>query len=294
MKPDYSAVLYSLPGMIILVIIESVELAREHRFGEGKKSMFSSLFIGIVAIAIATTTKGVALLCYALVYRYRLVTMPGDAWWAWVICFLSDDLSFYWFHRCSHQVRFFWASHIVHHSPQTFTLTTAFRLPWTSHFTGNFLFWAWMPLLGISPSMIITMKAASTVYQLWLHTEKIKRLPKWVEAVFNTPSHHRVHHGTEVEHLDKNHGGTLIIWDRLFGTFCPETYTPVYGLTENIRSNNPFIIEFSEWGSLIRDLKRSRSLRDRINFLFNSPGWSNDGNSKTTKALRRQRSNINS
>jgi len=290
MKPDYSTVLYSLPGMLILVALESIELLREHRFGEGKKGMFASLFIGIIAIAIAATTKGVALLCYTWVYHFRFISMPADAWWAWAICFFADDFSYYWFHRCGHQVRFFWASHIVHHSPQTFTLTTAFRLPWTSHFTGNFLFWAWMPLAGISPSMIISMKAVSTVYQLWLHTEKINKLPKWFEAVFNTPSHHRVHHGTDIAHLDRNCGGTLIIWDRLFGTFCPEVYTPVYGLTENIDSNNPFVIEFSEWGKIIKDLRKARSPRDCINFIFNSPGWNNNGQCKTTKALRRQQS----
>src|SRR5579862_4897605 len=159
MKPDFTNLLYSLPGMAILIIIESIEMAHEHRFGKGKNAMFASLFIGIVAIVIAAIVKGFVLLCYSWVYQFRFITIPAGAWWAWIICIIGDDFSYYWFHRCSHQVRFFWASHIVHHSPQTFTLTTAFRLPWTSHITGNFLFWAWMPLLGISPAMIITSKA---------------------------------------------------------------------------------------------------------------------------------------
>jgi sterol desaturase/sphingolipid hydroxylase (fatty acid hydroxylase superfamily) len=286
MKSDYSTVLYSLPGMIILVIIEGIELARDRNFGKGKNAMFANFFMGVIAIIVATTTKGIVLLFYTWLYHFKLLTIPAGVWWAWVICFVADDLSYYWFHRCGHHIRFFWASHIVHHSPQTFTLTTAFRLPWTSHLTGNFAFWWWMPLLGISPSMVISMKAASTIYQLWLHTEKIKKLPGWIEAIFNTPSHHRVHHGTEVDHLDKNLGGTLIIWDRLFGTFCKETRKPIYGLTQNINSCNPFVIELSEWGNLINDLKRSRSARDCVNFIFNSPGWSNDGNIKTTKSLR--------
>jgi sterol desaturase/sphingolipid hydroxylase (fatty acid hydroxylase superfamily) len=286
--PDYSTVLYSLPGMMVLVIIESIELARDHKFGKGKNDMLASLFMGIVAVGIAATVKGVVLLFYTWVYHFRLLTVPAGVWWAWVVCFVADDFSYYWFHRCGHHVRFFWASHIVHHSPQTFTLTTAFRLPWTSHLTGNFVFWWWMPLLGISPAMVISMKAISTLYQLWLHTEKIKKLPKWIEVMFNTPSHHRVHHGTEADHLDKNLGGTLIIWDRIFRTFCEETRKPIYGLTKNINSRNPFVIELSEWGNLISDLRKARSFRDRINFIFNSPGWSNNGNIKT-KASRANR-----
>jgi len=288
MEFDYSALYYSLPGLAVLVVAESIELVKENHFGKGKKDMFASLFIGIVAIFVATSTKGINILFYTWVYHFRFFTIESG-WWAWIICFFADDLSYYWFHRCGHKVRFFWASHIVHHSPQTYTLTTALRLPWTSHLTGNFLFWGWMHLLGLSPAMIVTMKAASTVYQLWLHTEKIKKLPKWVEAFFNTPSHHRVHHGTDAIHLDKNIGGTLIIWDRLFGTFCAETYRPVYGLTKNINSHNPFVLEFSEWGNLISDLKRARSLRDCVNFLFNSPGWTNDGNNKAIKTVTGQR-----
>jgi len=282
---DYMVFFYAAPGLAILVVAESIELLKEHRFGKGKNDMFASLFIGIVAVAVATTTKGVNLLVYDWIYQFRLFNVPSGAWWVWVICFFADDHSYYWFHRCGHHVRFFWASHIVHHSPQTFTLTTALRLPWTSHLTGNFLFWGWMPLLGLSPAMIVTMKAASTVYQLWLHTEKIKKLPWWFEAFFNTPSHHRVHHGTDAEHLDKNIGGTLIIWDRLFGTFCKETYRPKYGLTKNINSCNPFVLEFSEWGNLISDLKKARSLHDCINFLFNSPGWTNDCKEKPRKIV---------
>ena len=175
--------------------------------------------------------------------------------------FFSDDFSFYWFHRFSHQIRFLWASHKVHHSSEKFTFISGLRVPWTSDLTGNFLFWAWMPLIGFEPYMVIFMKSANVLYQFWMHTETIKKLPKWFEAVFNTPSHHRVHHGSNVEYLDKNHAGTLIIWDKLFGTYQEEIFKPKYGLTEDIKSFNPFVIAFHEWKNIFRDLKKQKKYK---------------------------------
>lgn len=200
--------------------------------------------------------------------------------------FFSDDFSFYWFHRFSHKIRFLWASHKVHHSSEKLTFISGLRVPWTSDLTGNFLFWAWMPFIGFAPYMVIFMKSASVLYQFWLHTETIKKLPKWFEAAFNTPSHHRVHHSSDVEYLDKNHAGTLIIWDKFFGTYQEEIFKPKYGLTENIKSFNPFVIAFHEWKSLFNDFKKAKSLSHGIQYLFNSPGWSHDGSTKTTKQLQ--------
>ncbi len=274
-----------MPGILILLTAESVEMIKEHRFGKGKNDMLASLCVGLVAITISALIKTSVSFVFSWVYQFRVFTPPA-AWWVWIICFFGDDLSYYWFHRCSHQVRFFWASHAVHHTAETFTLTAALRVPWTSNITGTFLFWAWMPLLGLSPAMVVTMKSLSSVYQFWLHTEKIKKLPKWFEAVFNTPSHHRVHHASDTDYLDKNHGGTLIIFDKLFGTFLKETHKPVYGLTKNIESSNPLVIAFHEWNNLAKDIKKAKTAGDCINFMFNAPGWSNDGNSKTTRALR--------
>lgn len=286
MKIDYGTIYYSLPGLSVLITAECVALAREHRFGKVKNDIFASVCIGVVAIFISAVVKGFVLFFYSWMYQFRLYTFPTGAWWVCLIGFFGDDLSYYWFHRTSHHVRFLWASHSVHHSPQIFTLSSALRLPWTSHFTGNFLFWAWMPLIGISPAIIVTMKSISTVYQLWLHTEKIGKLPKWIEAFFNTPSHHRVHHGSDTDYLDKNHAGTLIIWDRMFGTYAEETHRPVYGLTKNINSHNPIVIAFYEWANLVHDLRKAKTGKERLNFIFNSPGWSSDGESKTTRQLR--------
>jgi len=288
MHPDNNIIIQAVPGFALLIVVEMIYMAKEHHEIESKKAILASLGLVAGALVLSILTKGLTLFVYSLIYQYRLFTLPANYWWTWVILFFADDISYYWYHRLSHQIRFLWASHAVHHSPENFSLSGGVRVPWTSNLTGTFLFWAWMPLVGIEPYMIVLMKSASVIYQFWLHTEMINRMPKWFEAIFNTPSHHRVHHASDETYLDKNHAGTLIIWDRLFGTFQEETFTPKYGLTEKIASSNPIIIAFSEWISLFSDFKKARKPKDYLNYIFNSPGWSNDGSSKTTKQLREE------
>lgn len=279
-----NVLLHAAPALAILLVAETIYLIKNH--SHDKKDMFASLGLVLGTVPISFVSTSVIIYIYSLIYQFRIFTIPGKFWWAWVICFFADDLSYYWYHRLSHQIRFLWASHMVHHSSETFTLASGLRVPWTSNITGTFLFWAWMPLIGIEPAMVILMKSASVIYQFWMHTETIKKLPAWFEAVFNTPSHHRVHHSSDLKYLDKNHAGTLIIWDKLFGTYQDEIQKPKYGLTENIRSFNPFIIEFHEWRHLLNDFKKTRSLKHRLWYFFNSPGWSHDGSTKTTKQLQ--------
>ena len=286
MKIDYTILYHAIPAFAVLIVLETAEMMHEHRFSKGKHNMLSSISLGLVAFGISFIAKSVAIIIYGLIYQFKLFTIPTTLWSAWVICFFADDITYYWFHRMSHQIRFLWASHAVHHSSQTFNFSDALRLPWTSNLTGTFLFWAWMPLLGFEPAMVITMKSISTVYQFWLHTEKIKKLPNWMESIFNTPSHHRVHHSSELDYLDKNHAGTLIIWDKLFGTFQQETHKTIYGLTKNITSSNPLVIAFHEWKSIWHDFKKARHGMDYLNYFFNSPGWSHDGSTQTTKQLQ--------
>lgn len=280
----HSIFYHIVPVVIILIIIEAAFMIKEHR--PDKKDTLSSIILALGHLPLAAITKGSVILLYSFIYQYRLFTLPINYWWVWAICFFADDLSYYWYHRSSHQVRFFWASHKVHHSSEKFTLSTGLRIPWTSDFTGNFIFWMWLPLIGIEPYMILFMKSVGALYQFWLHTEKIRKLPKWFEAIFNTPSHHRVHHSSDVEYLDKNHAGTLIIWDKLFGTFLPETFKAKYGLTEDIKSFNPVVIAFHEWKNIFRDLKKSKKIKDRFCYFFKAPGWSHDGKGKTTKQLQ--------
>ena len=162
------------------------------------------------------------------------------------------------------------------------------RQTWTGNATGAFLFWAWMPLVGFHPIWILFMQQISLIYQFWIHTETVRKLPAPVEFVFNTPAHHRVHHGSDLKYLDKNHAGILIIWDRLFGSFQPEEERPVYGLTKNIESYNPALIAFKTWGELFKKALNSGSVKNGLHYFIKPPGWSHDGSSKTTAQLRKE------
>ena len=172
-----------------------------------------------------------------------------------MLLFFADDFSYYWFHRCSHESRFFWASHVVHHSSTHYNLSTALRQTWVPM---TYLpFWLWLPALGFAPWMVLLAQAWSLIYQFWIHTERIKRLPRPLEAVLNTPSHHRVHHGSNEVYLDRNYAGILIIWDKLFGTYEPEGERVRYGLTKNIGTFNPVRAAFHEYVAMWHDMRRA-------------------------------------
>jgi sterol desaturase/sphingolipid hydroxylase (fatty acid hydroxylase superfamily) len=174
----------------------------------------------------------------------------------------------------------------VHHSSQKYNLSTALRQTWTGGFMG-FVFWLWLPPLGFHPAMVLTMQAISLLYQFWIHTEVIRHMGP-LEWIFNSPSHHRVHHGSNVRYLDRNHAGTLIIWDRIFGSFVPEAKEEkvIYGLTKNIGSYNPVRIAFKEWMDLGRDVRTAPGWKSKLRYVFAPPGWSHDGRSKTAQEMR--------
>lgn len=181
------------------------------------------------------------------------------------------DLAYYWNHRLSHEHRVLWASHVNHHSSERYNLSTALRQSWT----GFVVHWVYLPLyaLGFSTRQVARAGELNLLYQYWVHTETINRLPASVESVMNTASHHRVHHGADEQYLDRNYAGIFIIWDRLFGTFVPEVERVHYGLTKNIDTFNPFKIAFHEWASLGRDVAGADTLRDRVGYVFRPPGW---------------------
>ncbi len=286
MQPDTNILLHAVPGFILLFSAETIFLLKEHNFTLHKKDLPASFWLGIGFLISSFISKGIMIFFYSFIYKYRIFDFHTASSYIWLICFLADDFTYYWFHRFSHTVRFFWASHIVHHSSEVYSYAVAFREGWTGGITGVFLFWAWLPLIGFEPGVVIFFKSVSAIYQFWLHTEKIKKLPRWFENIFNTPSHHRVHHGSDLEYLDKNYAGILIIWDRIFGTYQKEDHQPRYGLTKKIPSANPVVIAFYEWINLFKDIKKSKTIADSCNYLFNAPGWCKDGKSKTTRQLR--------
>ena len=283
---------YAIPGFLLLLSIEAWFSYRENRHLFEIKDTWSSLAMGIGNVLTGFVTKALIFGLFTFLYQWRVFTLDATKWWYWVLIFFADDFSYYWFHRTAHNVNWFWASHVVHHSSQHYNLAAALRQTWTGNATGSFLFWAWMPLVGFHPIWILFMQQVSLIYQFWIHTETVHHCPRWIEYIFNTPSHHRVHHGTDLKYLDKNHGGILIIWDRIFGSFQPEQERPVYGLTKNIGSFNPFVIAFKTWGELFRKAWHSGSVRNAVNYFIKPPGWSHDGSSLTVRQMVKEESNI--
>jgi sterol desaturase/sphingolipid hydroxylase (fatty acid hydroxylase superfamily) len=279
---------YAIPFFVLLLSVEAWFSWKENRHLYETKDTFASLGLGIGNVLTGFITKALIFGLFTWLYEFRLFNLEYTVWWYWVLLFFADDFSYYWFHRTSHHVNFFWASHVVHHSSQHYNLAAALRQTWTGNLTGAFLFWAWMPLAGFHPLWILFMQQLSLIYQFWIHTETIRKLPPALEWVLNTPSHHRVHHGSDLKYLDKNHGGILIIWDRLFGSFQPEAERPHYGLTNNIESNNPVYIALVTWSQLFKKAFHAGSFKNALNYFLKPPGWSHDGSSKTAAELRRE------
>ncbi len=261
---------WAIPGFILLLVIEAIVDAFLRRDLYQLPDTAASLAMGTGNVLIGLVAKGMVLSIFTVVHHWAIFRI-GYQWWAWVLLFFADDFSYYWFHRISHECRFFWASHVVHHSSQHYNLGTALRQTWTGTVM-SWIFWLWLPLLGFPPFMVLTMQAVSLLYQFWIHTELVRNLGP-LEMVMNTPSHHRVHHGSNQRYLDRNHAGILIIWDRLFGTFEPEQEKVVYGLTKNIGSYNPVRIAFHEWIDILHDLRDASTWRLKLRSVFGRPGW---------------------
>ena len=278
-----------MPAFAVLVLIEIVaaRLLKRGRYEVGDSAASLLMGFGSQVAPLLGGAVAVGAVFYAA-YEFRLFTIPNTLW-AVVVCFLLDDLRYYWWHRISHERRWFWASHVVHHSSQHYNLTTALRQTWTGQILGQILFKTPLFLLGFHPSMVLFVGAVNLLYQFWIHTELIGRLGP-LEWVMNTPSHHRVHHATNPRYLDANYAGTLIIWDRLFGTFIAEREeeTPQYGIIKNLGTFNPLVISFHEWIGIAKDLKSARSLKEVVCYLLGPPGWSPDG-SRLTSAMIKER-----
>ena len=282
-------VYYAFPAFIALLVLELALLRRARREGRDvrgarRADTWASLAMGAGNVLISAAIGGALYALYSWLWQHRLFEI-GTGAAAWVLLFVAEDFTYYWWHRASHEIRFLWAAHENHHSSQYFNYSTALRQSYTTPFTVPLFYW-WLPLAGFAPWMVFTQISISLIYQFWIHTELVGRLPRWFEAIFNTPSHHRVHHGANVEYLDRNHGGILIVWDRLFGTFEPERARVRYGLTKNIDTFHPLRIAFHEWAAMLRDAARASSWRARLGFLLAPPGWSPDGSSLTAKQLR--------
>ena len=242
----------------------------------GVGSLASDLLLGAASLALLMG-----------VWEFRLFDL-GAGPLTLLAAFVAGDFIYYWKHRFAHTVRWWWTAHVVHHSSTHYNLTTALRQPWNNHWTGHVLLSSPLVLLGFHPLVVGFGAALNLLYQYWIHTEAVDRMPGWFEAVFNTPSHHRVHHATEARYLDRNFAGVLIVWDKLFGTFQPEDAGGMtYGTVRPIGTHNPLRIAFGETVALFRDAgRRGLSPRERLLYVIGPPGWSHDGSRQTSREMR--------
>ncbi|MGK4584299.1 sterol desaturase family protein [Kitasatospora sp. HPMI-4] len=269
--PD--VVLWSIPAFVLLTALEIVSF-RVHpdqdERGYGVRDTATSLTMGLGSLLFDAGWKIPVVAVYSVLYELTPLRVPV-LWWTVPLMLLTQDFFYYWVHRGHHMVRILWASHVVHHSSRHYNLSTALRQPWTS--ATAWPFYIPMILAGVHPAALAFCSSASLVYQFWIHTERIDRLPRPVEYVLNTPSHHRVHHSSQGGYLDRNFGGILIVWDRLFGSFTPETTRCVFGLTKNLDTFNPLRVATHEYVSIARDVARAGSWSDRVRHLTKGPGW---------------------
>ena len=279
-------VILAIPVFRVTLALETWWLRRQGR-GPDLRDSATSLGLGLGSLAAGALTAGLVFALGSAIHQWRVVDLP-IAWWSFALCFVLDDFAYYWFHRSAHRVRWFWASHVVHHSSEAYNLSTALRQTWTGFVSLNFLFR--LPLfLAFPPELVFFCAGANLVYQYWIHTEAVGRMPRWFEAVMNTPSHHRVHHAVNPRYLDRNYAGVFIIWDRMFGTFEPEREDdrPRYGIVKPLGSFNLLRAAFHEWAGIARDLGTS-PWKAKLHYLWREPGWSHDNSRETSDTIRRR------
>lgn len=277
----------AIPAFVALILLEMLLVKRTGRGAYEWRDTGTSLTLGLGSTIAGALTAGAVFAIAMWVWQHRLFDIPWT-WWAFVAAFVLDDLAYYVFHRSAHRVRWFWASHVIHHSSQHYNLSTALRQTWTGFLSASFLFRLPLFLIGFPPAMVFFVAGLNLVYQFWIHTEQVRRLPRWVEAVMNTPSHHRVHHATNPRYLDRNYAGVFIVWDRLFGTFEPEhdADPPRYGVIRNLPSFNPLWAAVHEWVGIARDVASARSPAELWGYCFGPPGWKPGGGAETADAIR--------
>jgi sterol desaturase/sphingolipid hydroxylase (fatty acid hydroxylase superfamily) len=266
---DYIAL--AIPLFFVLMGAELAWSAYTHRKVYRFNDFVANLGCGIGSQVVGAFSKTLIFAAYLWTYDHaRLFTLERSVL-TWIVAFLLVDLLYYWFHRLSHEVNFLWAAHIVHHQSEEYNLSVALRQSW---WQGLFSWWFYLPMavLGIHPVVIVTVGAFNTLYQFWIHTKAIGTMGPF-EWLFNTPSHHRVHHGSDPKYIDRNHAGTLIVWDKLFGTFQREEEEPVYGITTPLSRWDPLTANFHYWGDLFRLAAQARTWGDKLRVFMKPPGW---------------------
>lgn len=269
----------AIPYFLLAIGYEVVVLRRAGRAqyrGYAWRDSAASMTLGVLNLVVRALMAVLIAAVSMRVYEYRLLDLSPLLWWTWPLLWLAEDFTFYWYHRASHRVRFMWADHVNHHSSQHYNLSTALRQPVIE------MVWVWvlwLPLvwIGFHPVAVALAAGLNLLYQFWIHTESVRSCGVF-ERFMNTPSHHRAHHGSNPRYIDKNYGGWLIVWDRLFGTFEPEhADDPVrYGLVHNIDTHHPLKVITHEWAYMLRQAWRAKGLRNKLGWVFGPPEYAGE------------------
>jgi sterol desaturase/sphingolipid hydroxylase (fatty acid hydroxylase superfamily) len=262
-------ILWAAPIMFLLVFIEWGISIYQNKDTYDKKDFLAATTIGLVNVGISALIK--VFIFGAVLFFWNLAPLKIPAsWWSAILCFFAIDFARYWAHRIAHEQRFWWATHITHHNSKKYNFSVSFRLSWTQHI--KFIFFVPVMFIGFDPFVFFICHQIAVLYQFWIHTEYIRKLPAPIEFFFTTPSHHRVHHASDVHYHDKNYGSTFIIWDRIFGTFMPEGERPTYGITKQVDTYNPIYLVFHEFIDIYKDLNQAESWKEARQILFGRPG----------------------
>ena len=262
-------IVWAAPVMFFFVILEWYISYRQSRHLYEKKETMASIFVGIGNVIINLALK--LTLFYGIVWLYNMLPWRMEYnWWTFLPCYITFDFCSYWAHRISHQQRFWWATHVVHHSGENYNLTVSFRLSWVQHF--KLIFFVPVALMGFHPVIFFVVNQIAVLFQFWVHTEYIRRLHPVIEFIFATPSNHRVHHGSQEKYINKNYGASFIIWDRMFGTYQKEEEQVEYGLTHKLEhKGDPIYINFHEYIDMWKDIKKAKSFKKKMFYLFGDP-----------------------
>jgi Sterol desaturase len=260
----------AIPIFALLIAAEFYFAVRKEKTCD-RKDVWTNIALGFGSVLFGAVFGFIQAFFYEGIYRnFAPFQMPMNTVWAWILLLFVDDLAYYWFHRISHESRFFWNFHVVHHSSNQYNLSVAVRQSWFSGIA-HWIFYLPAAFMGFPLWAFVTMHGLNLIYQFWIHTKVIDKLPAWFEFIFNTPSHHRVHHGVNEQYLDKNYGGIFIFWDRLFGTFVPETEEVRYGITKPLKSYNWLWINSHAWFEMWEALKTKKTLRGKLRCIFGAP-----------------------
>jgi sterol desaturase/sphingolipid hydroxylase (fatty acid hydroxylase superfamily) len=266
LKPQY----ISIPIFALLIAVEAWFLLRQNKEFFDRKDTWTNIALGFGSVGFGLIFGLFNGLLYLWIYEVTPFKMPMNAWWAWVILLFADDFFYYWFHRISHESRFFWNFHVVHHSSNKYNLSVAVRQSWFSG-VAHWVFYLPLALMGFPLWAYLTMHGFNLIYQFWIHTELVGKLPKPVEFIFNTPSHHRVHHGVNYQYQDKNYAGIFMFWDRMFGTFVEEDEKVRYGITTPLTSYNWLWINSHAWAEMWSAMKAKKTIFGKLRCIYGSP-----------------------